>query len=371
MDSSNMVGKGPGLAETEGTVFNVVLVGCGFMARTWATHIAGRSDARMVGLVDVRIENATAFNDEFCFGAWVSDDYRTIFDHGPLDIVLNTTPPEFHLPISAMALTHGCHVFSEKPMANTWEECQDLLMATRRSSRVFAVMQNRRYLESIRSCAALVRSGLIGRIGFICADYFMGRENMGGHYQSMASPLLVDMAIHTFDEARFITDLNAKSVQAKEFSHPGSDFNGKDSAVCLFEMEGGAMFSYRGCWSAPGANTPSQGSWRITGERGTIIWDGEHYPYLELRGPEKNRYISVDKRVEGQSVYQGRETYHGCLDAMFSAVVSGELPETSSEDNIYSMAMVFAALESSRSGARIRITEAATVTETIRLEKAT
>jgi predicted dehydrogenase len=325
------------------------------MARTWAAHIAGRGDARMVGLVDVNVGNARAFNAEFGFGAWTAADYRSIFDHGPLDIVLNTTPPEFHHPITAMALAHGCHVFSEKPMAHTRAECHDLLAAARRSGRIFAVMQNRRYLESIRSCAALVRSGLIGKIGFICADYFMGRENMGGHYQRMDSPLLVDMAIHTFDEARFITGLSATSVQTCEFSHPGSDFVGKDSAVCLFGMEDDAVFSYRGCWSAPGANTPSQAAWRITGEKGTIIWDGEHYPYAELRGPEKDHYISVAGRVDGERVYHGRETYHGCLDAMFAAAITGSQPETSCVDNIQSMEMVFAAVESSRTGTRVAI----------------
>lgn len=336
-------------------MYNVVLLGCGMMAKTWASYVAHRPDTRMVALVDVAIASAEAFNQEFDFGARVYTDYIQAFSENEIDIVLNTTPPQFHFEIGMAALKRGFHVFSEKPMADTLEQCLELAAEAESSDRVFAIMQNRRYLGSIRSCAEMVGSGLIGKIGFVCADYFMGRAGMGRHYGKLESPLLYDMAIHTFDEARLLTGKNAISVQAYEFNHPGTDFSGKESAVCLFEMEDGSVFSYRGCWCAPGANTPSQGSWRITGDGGTILWDGEHYPVADLRGDVKDTYISVSERVEGKEVYRGRETYDGCLDAMFDALDRHTLPETVYSDNIHSMKMVFAAIESARTGKKVRL----------------
>lgn len=334
-------------------MFRVALVGCGKMAQTWADYASKRTDVRVKALVDVNRDNAIAFNRKFGMQASVYQDHTTALEENRIDVVLNVTPPEYHFAITMDALNRGCHVFSEKPMAHTLEQCTKLAEQARKSDRVFAIMQNRRYLASIRSCAAMVSSGLIGKLGFTCVDYFMGRANMGGHYQAMASPLLLDMAIHTFDEARLLSGSNATSVVAYEFSHPGTDFLGNDSAVCLFEMEDGSVFSYRGCWSAPGANTPSQGGWRITGDNGTIIWDGKSYPYAELRGPIEEGFISVLRRVDGDMVYAGQESYSGCLDAMFASVIEGRKPETSCSDNLNSMKMVFAAVKSARTGEKV------------------
>ena len=332
---------------------NVVLVGCGFMAATWAAYIAERDDTRAVALVDVNEQNTLAFEKMHAFGARRYTDYRDAFDAEDIDIVLNTTPPELHYDIAMDALNRGYHVFSEKPMAETLEQCSELVATAARAERTFAVMQNRRYLPGIRSAAAIVRSGVIGTTGFVCADYFMGRYGMGRHYTTMQSPLLLDMAIHTFDEARLLTGVNPRSVHAYEFSHPGSDFGGHESAVCLFEMEDGSVFSYRGSWCVPGANTPSQASWRITGDGGTLIWDGENLPYAELRGPVRDSYITVARRVEGENVYFGRETYYGCLDEMFGALADERQPETSAADNINSMRMILGAVESARTGRKV------------------
>ena len=336
-------------------MFDVALIGCGMMAATWAEYVSQRSDARVAALVDSNAANAEAFEQRFNFGARVFSDYREALDGTHVDVVLNTTPPRFHFDITMDALARGAHVLGEKPMAETLDQCEKLIEAVSRTGRTFAVMQNRRYLPGIRSAARMVRSGVIGKTGMVCADYFMGRSGMGRHYTTMENPLLVDMAIHTFDEARLLTGVNARTVQAYEFSHPGSDFGGKESAICLFEMEDGSVFSYRGCWCAPGANTPSQASWRVTGESGTLIWDGENMPYAELRGPVRETFITVERRVEGESVYTGRETYFGCLDAMFEALAAGKPPETAAGDNINSMRMVLAAVESARTGRKVEL----------------
>ena len=334
---------------------NVVLIGCGMMAATWAQYVSERDDTVVSALVDSNLDNANDFNARFGFGARVYSDYRKALDAEAIDLVLNTTPPQFHFEITKDALERGCDIFGEKPMAETLQQCTKLVEIAEKTGRVFSVMQNRRYVPGIRSAAEMIRNGIIGNVGMMCADYFMGRQGMGRHYTTMESPLLIDMAIHTFDEARLLSGTNARTVQAYEFKHPGSDFGGNESAVCLFEMDDGSVFSYRGSWCVPGANTPSQGSWRITGDGGTLIWDGESLPYAELRGPEKETFITVSRRVDGANVYTGRETYYGCLDAMFASLHAGSQPETAAADNINSMRMVWGAVESARSGRKVEL----------------
>ena len=53
--------------------------------------------------------------------------------------------------------------------------------------------------------------------------------------------------------------------------------------------------------------------------------------------------------------WTGREGHQGCLDEMFQAVLDGRQPMTQAEDNLKSLAMVFAAVESARSGLTVRL----------------
>ena len=102
------------------------------------------------------------------------------------------------------ALRHGCHVLSEKPMANSLEEARRLRELARASGRTFAIMQNRRYERSIRSLQAFLASGTLGTLTTLNSDFYVG-AHFGGFRAQMKHVLLLDMAIHSFDQARLIS----------------------------------------------------------------------------------------------------------------------------------------------------------------------
>lgn len=175
----------------------------------------------------------------------------------------------------------------------------------------------------------------------------------------MKSPLLLDMAIHTFDQARFISGANPVSVYCQEFNPPGSWYEGNASAVCIFEMSDGSIFTYQGSWCAEGASTSWEASWRVNGEKGTAIWDGHELPYAEVvtAGDQSDKFIRDVKRVNCENVEMSKTFHHGCLDEMFLSLAEQRPAETNCRDNRYSMAMVFGALESAESGRKIDLVE--------------
>jgi predicted dehydrogenase len=202
-------------------------------------------------------------------------------------------------------------------------------------------MQNRRYNAQIRALRDLVVSGTIGQVGYIGADFFLG-PHFGGFREAMDSPLILDMAIHTFDQARFITGADPVSVYCHEFNPPGSWYKGNASAICIFEMSDGTVFCYRGSWCAEGVNTS--------------IWDGLHAPYAEVVDKVGQFHSSV-RRVDPELTWTGRSGHLGCFDEMFAALTEGRRAETDCRDNIKSIAMVFGALESAKTGRKIDLTE--------------
>lgn len=338
--------------------FKVVIAGCGSMANTWAEYAKGREDVEIVGLVDIQEKFAKAFADRHGLSCPIYTNITEALTSSEANIVFDVTIPASHYEISTAALKHGCHVFSEKPLAESMTECLDIVKLAESVGRTHAVMQNRRFDPRIRAFKDLIDSGAIGKPGFIGADFFLG-AHFGGFRDQMDSPLLLDMAIHTFDQARMISGADPVSVYCQEFNPPGSWYAGNAMAICIYEMSDGSVFNYRGSWCAEGAQTSWEAAWRVTGEKGTAIWDGHNEIYAEFvaEGDQSGNFIRKYERTEGTLPIMEKTGHHGCLEHMFHALEAGIKPETDCSDNVYSMAMVLAALESAKTGQKVMISE--------------
>ncbi|WP_028610238.1 Gfo/Idh/MocA family protein [Paenibacillus harenae] len=336
----------------------VVVAGCGGMANTWVDYAKNRADTEIVGLVDIKEEFAKAMAERKELACPTFTDMKEAVQATGATIVFDVTIPASHYTIGTTALELGCHVFGEKPLAESMSDCLHIVRLSERTGKTHAVMQNRRFDPRIRAYRKLIAEGTIGRTGFIGADFFIG-AHFGGFRDAMESPLMLDMAIHTFDQARFISGADPVSVYCQEFNPPGSWYAGNANAVCIYEMSDGSVFNYRGSWCAEGVPTSWEASWRVTGERGTAIWDGHGEPYAEIvaGGDQAGKFILSYDRIEGGRVEMGNTFHHGCLDEMFASLEEGRKPETDCGDNIYSMAMVLAALESAKTERKVRIAD--------------
>lgn len=334
-----------------------VLVGCGAMSRAWLEACAAvAADLEVVGLVDLREEAARARREEFGLARAVAGaDLEAVLDATRPDAVLDCTVPAAHHPVTLAALARGCHVLGEKPLAETLEQAREMVAAAARAGRLFAVTQNRRYQAPIRRLRAFLLSGEIGPVTTVNGDFYIG-AHFGGFRDRMQHPLLLDMAIHTFDQARFLTGRNAEAVYAHAWNPEGSWYDHAASAACVFEMEGGVVFTYRGSWCAEGLNTSWDTQWRIVGTRGSVAWDGEEGFRAEVvaaGGGFRSELREVE--VPAEPLDGRRDGHTGLLREFVHCIRTGETPETAAADNLRSLAMVLAAIESAESGRRVPV----------------
>ena len=333
----------------------IVVAGCGGMSNTWLDYAAERHNAEIVGLVDVYIDAAKAMAERRELKVPVFSDLSKALEETGANLVFDVTIPAAHKQIVTTALEAGCNVFGEKPMAESLEDAEAVLQVAQKTGITYSVMQNRRYLKQIRAFRDLLSSEVLGKVGSIHADFFLG-PHFGGFRDAMDNPLIVDMAIHTFDQARFITGADPVSVYCHECNPPGSWYKGNASAICIFEMSDGSVFTYRGSWCATGLQTSWESDWRVTGSKGTARWDGFHLPVGEVADESRPiEFFSPVKPVEVSSAWEGREGHWGCLDEMFAALEENRLAETDCRDNIKSMKMVFGAVESAKTGRKISL----------------
>jgi predicted dehydrogenase len=144
------------------------------------------------------------------------------------------------------------------------------------------------------------------------------------------------------------------AVYALEFSPEGSWYKGDVAASCIFEMTDGVVFTYRGSWCAEGCHTSWNGNWRLIGEKGTLLYENDQAPHGQLVAGRTgfNRPLK-DLRVAKPRVKYGG--MHGALREMLAFLRRGRKPQTECHDNIKSLAMVFAAIESNRRAKRVPV----------------
>ncbi|GAE30593.1 Gfo/Idh/MocA family protein [Halalkalibacter hemicellulosilyticus] len=335
--------------------FRIILVGCGAMSHIWVDYVQNKKDATIVALVDINEDSARKVAERFKLDVPFFYSVAEAASKTNANLVFNTTIPEVHKEVTLEAFRHHCDVICEKPMATSLDAAKQLVSAAKEYNRFYAIMQNRRYSYSIRSLREQLTKGIIGDQQSIHADFFLA-PHFGGFRDAMESPLIIDMAIHTFDQARFISGADAVSVYCHEYNPKGSWYSGAANAYCIFEMSNGSVFTYNGSWCAEGAPTSWDGSWRMIGTKGTVIWDGSDELYYETILPNQGQTFLHEYESRPIEVNKsGNDGHHRSLDDMFLALENGEKAETDCEDNVESMKMVFAAIESAKTGKRVKI----------------
>jgi predicted dehydrogenase len=170
------------------------------------------------------------------------------------------------------------------------------------------------------------------------------------------------MAIHTYDLARLISGADPVSVYCHEHDPKGTWYEGgKAAATAIFEMTDGVVFSYRGHWCAesdPGsAGTGWWGQWRAVGDGGTAVCLDENQPWADATAGPRTRPWAEHRRVEPGPVDAKRVGGHaGLIQDFVDCIRTGRTPETSCADNIKTLAMVFASIESAESRSRADVT---------------
>lgn len=331
-----------------------LLVGAGGMGRNWGRNLLAHSDrVELVGWVDVVPGLASdAARNENRPDLWTGTDLGSALDTLVPDFVVDVTIPEAHREVTLAALSRGIPVLGEKPMAESMESARGMVRASEESGALYMVSQSRRYDHRIAAARTEIHDRL-GRLGMLHADFFLGCH-FGGFRDEMSSVLLLDMAIHTFDAARYLCGEDPVSVYAEEFNPSWSWYRGAASSNCLFEMSNGVRFTYRGSWCAEGLPTSWESDWRAVGERGTVRWDG----FEGVRSEVAVGDTGFMRPVERRDVPIGGEPpsgIAGSLEDFLDALDTGRTPMGECHDNIKSLAMVFAAIESARTGERVPV----------------
>jgi len=289
-------------------------------------------------------------------------DYRELIDDASVDLVAVCVPATLHAPIGTAALRAGKHLFVEKPLALTRDDC-DLLVAEGhaadgRGSRS-AVGFNLRSHRLVQQARQLVQSGRLGDIELLrtawTADW-SGRSRPAWHAERIqGGGALIEIGSHLVDLWRFLLESEVELVHALSQSAAFDD----QTVVLEARMRSGVLVS-----AAASQTSASHNVIEIFGSRGSLRLSCYHADSLEVwptAGPTRGAWRRIGPIVRRAlklpaafvAARQGgdfRASYGRQWERIVHGIRTGAAVPASLEDGRQAARVVCAALQSIADG---------------------
>jgi predicted dehydrogenase len=345
----------------------IIQVGLGEWGRDWAVNVLPIAEGiEVVAAVDhdpAAIEKARAAG--LLDGIDVYDTLDAALRETDAEAVLATVAIAAHGSVMLTALRAGRHVLVEKPFAATLDEARRAVDAARTRGLTLAVAQNYRYDSAVALVSRLVRERALGAVHGLVVDFRRSYpfDDAASRNPELDHSILVQIAIHHFDMMRAVLDRDPVRVYCHTWRPPPSGSTAPQATAAIVEFEGGAVATFRASMVSTGEETPWSGLWRIECADGDIVLRGPDYPvvedgtfrydhrdpgYLELRPRGE-----APQRLELPAMLFPRVVL---LEAFVSAIENGTDLPISGHNNLPSMALMIAAMESAERGEAVPVT---------------
>lgn len=280
-------------------------------------------------------------------------DAARAFAENPADFAIIVVPPKFHESIVDLALAHGLDILSEKPVADTMEGCVRILRQVTAAGRKMAITMSHRFAQDKQSLEAEVKSGKFGPLNYVVQRFTHNCQAFGswGKFRhEIPDPLLIEGTVHHFDMLRALTGADVKTVYAQTWNPPWGEYAGDSTGFIVLEMTNGVRCLYEGAK----ANASSMNGWtqdylRAECRDGTLELDRQRLRVL--RGEAWTPPVAEDLPLLAGDVWMNSllaEQFVGWLNG-------GSAPVTTIDDNIQCCAVLFAAIESARTGQPVEV----------------
>jgi predicted dehydrogenase len=155
-------------------MINIAVVGLGYWGPNLARNIAGLPDARLHTLCDQRSERLAHLGRSYP-DAKCREDFNTVLEDPEVDAVIIASPVHTHFPLASAALQADKHVLVEKPLAQTSEQCRQLIHLAEQHDRILMVGHAFLYNAAVHKVKEYIDSGELGEIHYIYSQ----RLNLG------------------------------------------------------------------------------------------------------------------------------------------------------------------------------------------------
>ena len=339
-----------------GGEFKVALVGCGRISKNHFDALRKIDGLTISAVCDIVPERAEAAGAQETVAAFTS--YEEMLQRAECDIVTVCTPSGLHAAQGALAARVGKHVITEKPMAITLGQADDLVKACDDAGVFLFVVKQNRLNPPVQLLRRAVDKGRFGRI--FLANTTVRWQRPQDYYD--AAPwrgtwefdggAIMNQASHYVDLIQWLVG-PVESVMAKTATQ-ARRIEAEDSGVALLKFRSGAL----GVIEVNVLTYPRnlEGSITILGEKGSVKIGGtavnrvEHWLFADYDDDDK---LVDSANTNPPNIYGfGHEGYYRNV----LAVLRGEAqPQTDGRAGRKSLELILGIYESAKIGREVPI----------------
>ena len=226
-------------------MLKIGIIGAGRIGKVHLESISYHvKNATVTAMADPFMNEETEKLIRSCGVSKVTKDYKDILNDKDIDAVLVCSSTDTHAAISIEAINAGKHVFCEKPVDHTIEKIQAVADALKEHPNIkFQVGFNRRFDHNFAAIRQAYDDGKIGE-AHILKITSRDPEPPNPAYIKVSGGIFLDMTIHDFDMACFLTDSDVEElyVNSAVLVDPAIGEQGDvDTAIITMKMANGAL----------------------------------------------------------------------------------------------------------------------------------
>ncbi len=333
------------------------IVGGGMIGAVQAAAIEQISGARLLAVCG-RDEKRTA---EFAakFGCVAYTDYDKFLQHPGLQIVNICTPSGTHAELGIRAAEAGKHVLVEKPIEINLERADALIAACDKASVKLGVIFQSRFLPAVQRIKQAIDEGRLGKLmlGDALVKWYRAPEyyapgSWRGTLKMDGGGALINQAIHTIDLLCWMMG-PAESAFAMKAALRYPHIEAEDTLVGTVKFQNGALGVVQAATSAkPGFKRRLE----ISGERGSIILDGDAISVWAIDGEDSN-LGEAEQLTDGSAnpAAISNEGHRRQIEDMMHAVIENRAPMIDGREGRKSLELVVALYEAANEGEPVKL----------------
>jgi predicted dehydrogenase len=288
-------------------------------------------------------------------------DAKRAFSENKADFCTVVVPPAFHEEVVDSALGHDLHILSEKPIADTLLGSVRIADQVRRSGKKMAVTMSHRFDQDKTTLRDQLRSGRFGPLDYLVCRFTCDTRTFatwGKFRHEIEDPLMVEGAVHHLDILADLAGAKCDSLYAQTWNPSWGEYAGDSQGLVTMHFKNGVRAFYEGAkTNAVGLNGWANEYIRAECRDATVILDRRRLEYFPHSPSEK-----WASKIHGQGLpiallEQSKWANSWLIEKFVNWLRVGEAMETNVEDNLQSVGLIFAAIQSARTGQPVTVQE--------------
>lgn len=289
-------------------------------------------------------------------------DARQMLEETRPDFVMLTVPPQAREAYIDLALEYGCDIITEKPLALDMAACVRIARKVKQHGRKLLVTMTHRFTRDKQTLEREIRGGAHGPASAIHGSLTVARQP--GDYEDSwrhhtENYYMMDAAIHQFDILRGLSGSDAARVYCKAWAPEWAAYRPIAAYSVTAEMENGVVANYAvSSCSAANLNWWCQDYIRVDCRDSVLVLDCQRLQARSGREISWDDHMNITRGNVDRDIplLLGERWGNTLLLSQFlDWMAGGAAPVTTVEDNLHLMAMLFAAIESIRTGREVDV----------------